>query len=411
MGVASTVPQATVVARATNGAATVNYSGTDADPGTPGHQVDLSAGRNQVTVTVTAQDDSTQDYTVSVNRGVTDDYGWKADDDLDALVFEGPLASVDIPLGIVENNGIFWVSSTFSPTILAYQQDGVRLSSRDITPPIQNNLPLYLWTDGQILWNVDSEDDRLYAYQLSDGSRQTSREFDLHADHDQPRGIWSDGYTVWVADRTDDKLYAYQLSDGNRQESREFDLDSSNDDPQGIWSDGYTVWVADSADDKLYAYGLQGGQRQGDRDFNTLSGAGNTAVADITSDGRTMWAVDFEGDKVFSYNMPPSANANLSSLTLGPRDIIGFAPDRTSYDVGVDSTVTEATVTAAADHPAATVDYSGTDADDMTEGHQVSLSAGRNAITVTVTAEDDSTRAYTISINRASGPSTAGRPG
>ena len=400
VGVASTVPQATVVARATNGAATVNYSGADADDLTPGHQVNLSAGRNEVTVTVTAQDDTTQDYTVSVNRGVSDDYGWKADDDLDALVFEGPSASIDMPVGIVENNGIFWVSSTFSPTILAYQQDGARLSSRDITPPIQNNLPLYLWTDGQILWNVDSEDDRLYAYQLSDGSRQTSREFDLHADHDQPRGIWSDGATMWVADDDGDSLYAYRLSDGNRQESREFDLDSSNNDPQGIWSDGYTVWVADSADDKMYAYDLQGGERQAGRDFNTLSGAGNTAVADITSDGRTMWGVDFGGRKVFSYNMPTSANANLSSLTVGPKDIIGFDPGRTSYEIGVASTVAQATITAAADHPAATVGFSSTDADLMTDDHQVTLLAGRNSVTVTVTAEDDSTRAYTITINR-----------
>ena len=35
-----------------------------------GHQMDLSEGRNPVTITVTAEDNTTQDYTVSVNRGV-----------------------------------------------------------------------------------------------------------------------------------------------------------------------------------------------------------------------------------------------------------------------------------------------------------------------------------------------------
>ena len=401
VGVASAVTEATVTPTVNHPGAGVSFDTPDSNDVTDGHQVALSAGRNTVTITVTAENGSDeQDYTVSVNQGVSGDYGWKAEKDLDGLAFEGPLASSDIPTGIAENNGIFWISSALDVKILAYRQDGNRLPSRDISRAAENARTYYLWTDGQTLWTSDSLGDRLYAYRLSDGNRQSDREFDLHIENDEPRGIWSDGYTVWVADNTDDKLYAYQLSDGSRQESREFDLDSSNDHPQGIWSDGYTVWVADNTDDKLYAYGLQGGQRQGGRDFNTLSGAGNTTNVDITSDGRTMWAVDSEDDKVFSYNMPPSANANLSSLTVNPKDIIGFAPDRTSYEVGVAGSVGTATVTAAADHPAATIGYSATDAEPGTPGHQVSLSAGRNAVTVTITAEDSSTKEYTVSINR-----------
>ena len=69
---------ATITATANHEAAGVDYSSTDADPNTSGHQVNLSAGRNQVTVTVTAEDGSTRDYRVSINRGVTDTYGWNA---------------------------------------------------------------------------------------------------------------------------------------------------------------------------------------------------------------------------------------------------------------------------------------------------------------------------------------------
>ena len=401
VGVDSTVTEATVAATATNSNADVFFDPRDAVSTTPGYQVALSAGRNTVTLTVTAEDDvTTQAYEVNINRGVSDNYGWNAERDLDAVVFEHAFARDDKPIGIVENNGIFWITSSLARNILAYRQDGSRFPSRDTTRNAANTDIRGMWTDGQTLWTDDDQDDKLYVYQLSDGSRQHSQEFDLHTDNDEPRGIWSDGTTMWVADDDEDSLYAYLLSDGNPLESKGFDLDSSNDDPEGIWSDGYTIWVADATDDKLYAYALQGGQRQAGRDFNTLSGAGNTTVADITSDGRTMWGVDFDGRKVFSYNMPPSANANLSSLTLSPRDIIGFAPDRTSYQRGVAGSVGTATITAAADHPAATVGFSTTDADPVAPGHQVDLSAGRNTVTVTVTAEDDSTRAYTVTINR-----------
>ncbi len=41
-----------------------------------------------------------------------------------------------------------------------------------------------------------------------------------------------------------------------------------------------------------------------------------------------------------------STDATLSALTVSPRDIVGFSSGRFAYDVGVDSTVTEATVAA-----------------------------------------------------------------
>ena len=397
VGVASTVAQATVIAITNHPSASVAYSGTDAEPGTPGHQVDLSAGRNQVTVTVTAEDTTTaQGYTVSINKGVTADYGWKASDDLDGLF----ISAFDAALGIAEDNGIFWISSSDSRNILAYRQDGSRAPSRDITAHSANNDIGYLWTDSQTIWVSDFEDDRLYAYRLSDGSRQTSREFDLHTDNASGTGFWSDGTIVWVADSHDNQVYAYTLDDGTRQESKEFDLDRTNERSVGIWSDGYTVWVADSADGKLYAYGLQTGERQASRDFNTPWDAGNRNISGITSSGRTMWVVDSLDKKVYSYNMPLSADTTLSALTVSPRNIIGFDADRTSYEVGVASSVSQATVTASANHAAASVTFTPPDASSGISGHQVDLSAGRNPVTVTATAEDGTEKTYTISINR-----------
>ena len=401
-----TVAQATVTATANDANARVSYSGTDADLVADGHQVALSAGRNQVTVTVTAENDSTKTYRVRINRGVDTPYGWKAEHDLDGLVLA---TAFDRPQGITGDGGIFWVSSVFSRDLLAYRQDGQRVPSRDFTAHIDNQSSNYLWNDGETIWVPDQDDDKLYAYRLSDGARQTDREFDLHTNNTAPTGIWSDGITVWVADSADTKLYAYALDGGARQESKEFDLDSSNQLPGGIWSDGLTIWVADESTDRLHAYDLANGSPQPTRDFTTLSAAQNRDPVDIWSDGTTMWVVDYEDDKAYSYNMPLSNDATLSALTVSPKDIIGFDADRTSYQVGVASTVTQATITATSNHEAAGVAYSRTDADPNTSGHQVNLSAGRNAVTVTVTAEDGSTQDYRVSASTGASPTpTAG---
>ena len=228
LGVASTVTRATVTGTTNHPGARVAYSGTDASSGTRGHQVDLSADRNPVTVTVTAEDGTTQDYTVSINRGVADDYGWNAGLDLDGLA----TTIDDPPTGIAEHNGIIWVSSFYSNNVLAYRQDGLPIRSRDFTASANSSM-YHMFTDSQTIWIVDGIDNRVHAYRLSDGVRQESRDIALHTDNDYPAGIWSDGATMWVADNTDHKLYAYSLDGGARQESREFDLDSGNNPVQG----------------------------------------------------------------------------------------------------------------------------------------------------------------------------------
>ena len=397
VGVASTVTEATVAATPNAPNAMAFITPTDANAVTGGHQVNLSAGRNPVTIRVTSQDGTIRTYRVSINRGVTANFGWKADDDLDGLP---QLATNNRYRGLAEHNGIFWISSTGSRTLAAYQQDGSRLPARDIDLHSSNQRPTNLWTNGTTIWVSDPFALKLFAYRLSDGNREETKDITLHADNLRPTGIWSDGTTIWVVDVNQTRLYAYALAGGARQESNEFDLHSSNDRPTGIWSDGYTMWVSDTSDDKLYAYFLETGQRRGRLDFNTLSGAGNESIVGITSNGTTMWVLDSDDRKLYSYNLLLSDDSTLSALTVRPKDIIGFDAERDSYQLGVASTVTRATVTGTTNHPGARVAYSGTDASSGTRGHQVDLSAGRNPVTVTVTAEDGTTQDYTVSINR-----------
>ena len=95
-----------------------------------------------------------------------------------------------------------------------------------------------------------------------------------------------------------------------------------------------------------------------------------------------------------------ASDATLASLTVSPRDIIGFDPDQITYYVGVASTIEMATITAVSNQDTARVHYSGTDADRNKPGRQVNLSYGENQVNIYVTSEDDTLRGYIVYINR-----------
>ena len=82
-----------------------------------------------------------------------------------------------------------------------------------------NRSPRGIWSDGVTIWVSDDGAKRLFAYEL-DGealTRNEDLEFSfrslLKAGNGNPRGIWSDGDVVYVADEQDDKLYTYNLPD------------------------------------------------------------------------------------------------------------------------------------------------------------------------------------------------------
>ena len=405
VGVASTVTEVTVAATANHGAATVAISPADADTNTTGHQVSLTAGRNTVTITVTAEDGTTmRAYSIDVNRGVTDDFGWNAANDFDTLAAAGN----ENPTGIWSDGGTMWVTDWIDDKIYAYNlSDQERDDDKDFDTlaAAGNGAPSGIWSDGTTMWVADNDDTKIYAYNLSTKARDAAKDFNTlaAADNDSPWGIWSDGTTMWVSDNADTKIYAYNLSDQERDDDKDFDTlaAADNDSPWGIWSDGATMWVSDNADTKIYAYNLSTKARDAAKDFNTLAAADNVNLGGIWSDGATMWVSDNGDEKIYAYNQAQFSDDNtLNALSASPKDINGFASDRTHYEVGVASTVDEATVSATANHSGATVAISPADADTNTTGHQVSLSAGRNEVTITVTAENNTTQDYTVSVNR-----------
>ena len=95
-----------------------------------------------------------------------------------------------------------------------------------------------------------------------------------------------------------------------------------------------------------------------------------------------------------------SSDATLSGLTVSPVNIVGFASNVTEYHVGVANSVTQASITATASDADATIDVNGSVVS-IGSPHAVSLTEGRNEVTITVTASDEETvETYTVVIGR-----------
>ena len=289
IGVAHEVSQAKVTLYLSDEGATIDIDGSSVVSGSV-HAISLSEGRNDVTITVAADDGrTTRVYTVTVGRSDTTAYGWIAVADFNTL------------------------------------------NAAD------NDYPTGLWADSTTIWVSDLADDNLYAYKRSTRNRDPEKDFDTlaPAGNTSPRGMWSDGETMWIADPDDDKIYAYSVATKARDASKDFSSLSTssggNRTLSGIWSDGATMWVVVdrgvhvTSDDKVYAYDMATKARDSSRDFTGLDAAGNKEPSGIWSDGTTMWVANYEqrsfndanerirhySSKIYAYNMPPRSDVAL----------------------------------------------------------------------------------------------------
>ena len=393
VGMASTVTRATITATPLISSSTVTFDGDDVDDNTGGHQVDLAPGVNTVTITVTDDQVSTsRDYTLTIGRGVTDAFEWKAVDDLDGLRAVGNNNS----FGVWGNGTTLWVSDLNDLRVYAYNRDGTRDASKDIALHSENHVPAGIWSDDETMWVANSGDDRLYAYRLSDGGRAIFREITLDAGNSSPTDIWSDSETMWVSSLNSTQLYAYRLSDGMREFSKDLDVSSLSTSPQGHWSDGVTWWVAGSRG--VFALDRDTGLMDNTKPLATRA-AGNETPHGVWSDGETMWVVDQTNKKVYSYNMPVSGNADLRTLAAYGAEVSGFDFDTATYVVDVGGAVRQVTISAKARQLKARItSITPADADVNLDGHQVDINEAETPVVVTVTAQDGTTKSYTVTV-------------
>ena len=158
-----------------------------------------------------------------------------------------------------------------------------------------------------------------------------------------------------------------------------------------------TVWVQTAG--QTVSFPAAGVQSAGGNyvNFNLSSGASDL-IGGINSGDRFILAMT---------RPEPTDDATLSDLTLSGVTLSpAFASATTGYTADVGNGVTQTTVSPTTNDDGATyaIKLGGvTDADGT-----VSLSVGENAITVEVTAEDDSTvKTYTVTVTRAGPPLTA----
>ena len=108
------------------------------------------------------------------------------------------------------------------------------------------------------------------------------------------------------------------------------------------------------------------------------------------STGGTITVEDVADSSNDTITEQESSNANLSNLGIRPNDFSGFTPGTTTYNVTVPEDVESVEVYAAAQDSEATI---------LGTGNKT-LEYGENALSVVVTAEDGTTKTYTINVTR-----------
>ena len=125
--------------------------------------------------------------------------------------------------GIWSNDETMWVLDGVKDSLFAYD-----IASGDLLAEYEldaaNDAPHGIFFDGVTFWVSDHGEKRLFAYRLEageDGELELERNRDeefpntvlSRAGNNSPRGIWSDGDVIYVADANDDKVYTYNMPD------------------------------------------------------------------------------------------------------------------------------------------------------------------------------------------------------
>ena len=372
------------------------------------------------------------------------------------------IASVGSGVGLWSDGETLWVTdyyTTATRTLKAYDFSGQRLPEEDITTlaAASNRSPIGIWSDGETVWVADSEDAKLYAYDLATAERVPAWDLDtLEPGNNAPMGVWSDGETVWVADFDAATVHAYVLPGAETEvveESSGSVPEGSEDLPDGrlatpgvvVVGDSVTGTIDPAGDRDGYAVELEAGTTYqidlegaatgqgtladpslrwlrdgtgsgipGTRDDNGGEGLNARQVFTPEESGTYYISARASGDGTGTYTLsvmvqPAAADPPLSSdARLGTLQLSGIALDAfnsyvTNYAVAVAHSVAETTVSATAADAGASVSIDpATDADSEADGHQVALAAGATTvITLAVTAADGSVQATTVRVTRA----------
>ena len=122
------------------------------------------------------------------------------------------------PRGIWSDGETLYVLDSVKDALFVYDFESGELLAEYPLDKL-NKSPRGIWSDGVMLWVSDDGAKRLFAYRIDQGIlvRHEDHEFSfrslLKAGNGDARGIWSDGDVIYVVDEQDDKVYSYNIPD------------------------------------------------------------------------------------------------------------------------------------------------------------------------------------------------------
>ena len=442
--VGNDVAQTTVAATANSAAASVAIAPADADAATAGHQVTLAVGDNTITVGVTAEDGTRMDYAVTVTRGggnrspaavgaipartlapggtaTVDASGYFSDPDADALTYSAASSNANVARASVSG-------STVTITALARGSATITVTARD---------------PGGL---TASQEARVT---VSTGAPQTERDI-LEALYNATGGpSWTNG-TGWLTDAplgdwhgvttdSDGRVTALHLQSNRLTGGIPADLGSltgleqlylqrnqlSGSIPAELGGLASLQWLLLNDNALSGAVPAELGRLSALtglllNDNADLAGALPLALSSLSAlnlfryDGTGLcvptdasfraWLNAIRTHRGTGVDCGGSPDASLSALSLsGVALNPAFSSNVTAYAASVGNDVAQTTVAATANSAAASVAIAPADADAAAVGHQVALAVGSNTITVSVTAEDGTEQAYSVTVTRQAG--------
>ena len=145
---------------------------------------------------------------------------------------------------------------------------------------------------------------------------------------------------------------------------------------------GIIIGTTIGAEDKVFAENTSNNVTTNSSTNSQTSNTSTTEKNQTTSNTETANKVETQKEK--------SSNANLKNLGIKPHDFSGFKSGKTSYDVNVPEDTESVEVYAVVQDSSAKVSGTG----------KKELKIGENTVEVVVTAEDGTTKTYTINITR-----------
>ena len=156
------------------------------------------------------------------------------------------------PRGIWSDGDTIYVLDSVKDSLFAYDLESGTLIAQYSLHSLSRS-PRGIWSDGVTIWISDDSAKRIFAYKIEDDglTRIEGEEFSyqplLKAGNGQPRGIWSDRDVVFVADEQDDRIYSYNMPETLNPTLASLSLSDAN---LGLFSSSqmkYTAVMANGA--------------------------------------------------------------------------------------------------------------------------------------------------------------------